>query len=67
MKDMEEWVQARAELIAQELYDKDFYELSDEAQIEVWEQAEADWADYYAGMIDAACDKYREEWMIGDR
>jgi len=67
MVDSEEWIQDRAELIAQELYDRDFYALTEETQMEVFSQAEEDWADHRADMIDATYDKYREEWMIGDR
>jgi len=55
--DYKDWIQNRAMELADEQYGKDFYDLPDHLQTEVYNQAEADYTDYYAAQIDAAYDR----------
>ena len=58
--DYKEWIQNRAMELAEKQYNKDFYDLPDSLQAEIYNQAEADYTDHYADMIDAAYDRARE-------
>jgi len=61
--DYKDWIQNRAEELAEEQYDRDFYDLPDNLQIEVWNRAEADYHDHEADKIDAAYDRAIERNM----
>jgi len=55
-----DWIQSRAEQLAEEQYGEDFYNLPDNLQIEIWNKAEADYHDREADRIDAAYDRVLE-------
>jgi len=55
--DYKDWIANRADELALEKYGKDFYDLSGELQVEVYNQAMEEYKDHYADMIDAAYDR----------
>jgi len=57
-------MQNRAMELAEEKYNKDYYDLPDHLQTEVYNQAEADYTDHYAAQIDAAYDRMTEERLL---
>ena len=61
--DYKEWIQQRADELAEDLYDKDFYHLTGDEQIKVWEQAKEEWIDHYAVSIDACYDAAEERHL----
>ena len=63
--DYKEWIQQRADELAEEILGegKDFYNLSDDFQIEVWDIAEQDYNDRESDRIDAAYDRYLKQQM----
>ena len=63
--DYKDWVVNRAEDLAQEQYSKDYYDLPNHKQIELWTQAEADYVDHYADQIDAAYEQAVEAKLLG--
>jgi len=62
--DYKDWIQNRAEEIAEEQYGKEFYDLSDTLQIGIWNRAEADYHDREADRIDAAYDRMLEARLL---
>lgn len=52
MLDQKEWIQDKAEELAEEEYEMDFYNLNDNTQGKIWERAEKEWIDYYSGYCD---------------
>lgn len=61
--DYKEWTAERADELAQEQYNKEYYDLPDEVQIELWNRAEADWINRQAGEMDAAYDRYEDKLL----
>ncbi len=62
--DYKDWIAERANDLAQERYNKDYYGLPDNIQMELWARAEADYTDYYAARIDAAYDAAQEAELL---
>ena len=62
--DKESWMSDRAEEIANIQYNKGFYELSDATQIRIWKEVEAEYADKYAGEVDAMYDRHKENQQL---
>ena len=62
--DYKEWISERAEELAQERYNKGFYDLTNDIQMELWQYAEADWINREAARIDAAYDAAMESQMM---
>ena len=58
--DYKDWIQNRAEELAQELYSTEFYELPENIRAQVYNQAYLDYTDHYAAQIDAAYDRALE-------
>jgi len=65
--DKEEWVQNRAEEIAEEKYGEDFYDMDKDRQIEVFQVAEDEFMDEWAGRIDALYDAEVERRMMEEQ
>lgn len=63
-RDMKDWIHNRAEELAEQKYNKDYYDLPNHLQDEVYNQAEADWIDHYSSEIDAAYDRLMEEQLL---
>jgi len=51
--DYKDWIQNRAEEIANQDYDSEFYNLSQEAQLDVYGQAMEEHKEHVADLIDA--------------
>ena len=64
--DYKEWIQQRAEELAQEKYGKDYYSLPDGLQLQLWESTYIDYIDKEAARIDAAYDAWRENQQMQD-
>jgi len=62
--DYKDWIQNRAEELAEEQYGRDFYDLSDTLQIGIWNRAEADYHDREADRVDTAYDRWKEEQLL---
>jgi len=62
--DYKDWIQNRAEELAQELYDEEFYDLLNDLQIRLRNRAEADYHDHEADKIDAAYDRAMEAQLL---
>lgn len=60
----EDWIAERAYELAEEEYAKDYYELSDSTQLELWVKAEAEYTDREADRIDAAYDAWLENQLM---
>ncbi|KKL94022.1 hypothetical protein LCGC14_1868860 [marine sediment metagenome] len=54
--DYKEWIQNKAEELAQEQYDTEYYDLNDYQMAALYHQAEEAHKDYTAAMMDAACE-----------
>jgi len=61
MRDYKDWIENRAHELAEERYNKDYYDLPENIQLEIYDRAEADYKDYYASKIDAVYDRMREQ------
>jgi hypothetical protein len=59
-----EWISDRAEELAQERYNKGYYDLPENIQMEVWQRAEADYTDHKAARIDAAYERWLDDQII---
>lgn len=59
--DMKDWIQNKAEELALELYDADYFDLDEDTQKAIFDKACEDYHDYYAAKVDAACDRWKEE------
>lgn len=55
--DQKDWMINRAEELALERYNKEYHELPEDIQDEIWQRAEADWIDHYSHLIDAAYER----------
>jgi len=55
--DYKEAIQERADELAMEKYDKEFYDLDKELQFKVYQQATEDYADDLASQIDSMKDR----------
>ena len=55
--DYKDWIQHKAEEITQEKYNKDLYDLDNAQQLEVCNEAEEAYKDYYASQINAAYER----------
>jgi len=64
--DYEDWISNRAEELSQERYNKDYYDLPENIQMEVWQHAIAEWTDRESARIDAAHDAAQEAQMIAE-
>lgn len=62
MGKMKELLQGKADEIALELYQREFYELADEQQDEVWNLAEQAVQDYLASLADAQKERRKYEY-----
>lgn len=62
--DMKDWISNRADEIALEKYNSEFYSLPASIQFSIWMQAEDDWTDYYASLIDAAYDRHKDNQLL---
>lgn len=51
--DREDWIQEKADQIAESWYMKDFYELTEETRMTVFQRAEQEYADMWADRVDA--------------
>ena len=58
--DYKEWISERAEELAYERYNKGYYDLPDNIQMELYTRAEADYTNQEADRIDAAYDRWLE-------
>jgi len=58
-----DWIQERAEDIANEKYEKEFYDLDEEKQMEVYTKAERDYCDALANQVDALYEIEREKGL----
>ena len=65
LTDMKEWIQNRAEEIAQEVHNKDFYDLGHHTQLQVYAKAMEDYKDYYASLIDSTYERLRDQKLFG--
>jgi len=61
---MKDWTQNRADEIANELYDKEFYDLPSSLRDEVYAKAMEDWNSYYAIQIDHLFDIAKEQRLM---
>jgi formyltetrahydrofolate synthetase len=61
MGKMKELISNKAEEIALEKYGSEFYELTQEAQDEVWKLAEQEASDYLASLADAERERGKYE------
>lgn len=61
IKDYKDWIQERADDLAVEYYNKDYYDLTDEEQQEIYELAEGDYKDAYASYCDYVYETQRGE------
>lgn len=57
MRDYKDWIENRAHELAEERYHKDYYDLPEDIQLEIYTRAETDYIDHYADQIDAAYDR----------
>jgi len=60
VRDYKDWIENRAHELAEERYNKDYYDLPENIQQEIYTRAEADYIDHHASQIDALCDRMRE-------
>ncbi len=63
MKEMKDWIRERADEIAGEEYDKDFYDLSAEMQDIVYSRAMDDYVDYYSAYCDSVYERMKDKEM----
>ena len=63
--DMKDWIQNRADDLATELHNKEFYDLPSNLQDTVYQQAMEDWTDYYADQIDHIYEREKERQLLG--
>jgi len=64
MTDYKDWIENRAHELAEERYNKDYYDLPENIQQEIYNRAVADYIDYYASKIDATYDRIREQRLF---
>jgi hypothetical protein len=57
--DYKDWISEKADEIACYLYDKDYYDLPEKLQLEVYAKAEEAYVDAYANMIDTVYERNR--------
>lgn len=62
--DYKDWIQNRADELALEQYNEDFYNLPSEVRDTIYQQAMADYADHYASQVDAAYDRMKKTQMM---
>lgn len=55
--DMKDWIQNKAEELAQELYNADYFDLDENTQRALFDKACEGYHDYYAAKIDVAYDR----------
>jgi len=58
--DYKDWISNKADEIAEERFGDEYYKLTEEQQMEVWQSAEEAYKDHYADLIDAAYERGRE-------
>lgn len=63
MMEYKEWLQNRADEIAEEKYGKDFYDLPDDLQYAVYTAAEDDYRGMAADRADAMLDETKERGL----
>ena len=56
-----DWIQNRADELALEKYNSEFYDLPSTVQTEIYTRAESDYADHIASQIDAERDRRKYE------
>ena len=61
--DYKYWIQNRAEEIALEEYDKDFYDLPERVQSEVYNRATEAYKEMYADRIDSTYEAIRDKQL----
>lgn len=57
--DYKDWIQSKADELALEEYDRDFYELTDEAQDRIYNRAVELYKDYMADRIDMVYERVK--------
>lgn len=64
MVDYKDWIENRAHELAEERYNKDYYDLPKDIQLEIYNRAEADYTDHYASQIDAIYERIRDSRLF---
>ena len=60
LRDYKDWIQERAFVLANELYDEEFYNLPENLQDKVYNQASEDYTDAYSSWCDAEYERWRD-------
>ena len=61
MGSMKEFISNKADELALDRYDREYYLLTAEQQDEIWKLAEESWQDYIASQIDAERERRKYE------
>lgn len=65
MLNMKDWAQNRADEIALEVYNREFYNLGPHIQLLVYAKALEDYKDYYADLVDSTYERLRDQKLFG--